>query len=238
MTPIPAKHIEKPLFMPIQISGFSATGVDDVITAAVTTALTTAGAGGTSLPLQVEGTAPTGQGLAVTAPSHRAEIKNSDNGDDILGPSNNTVYGKVTHAAGVYTLSYFYRDNAGAEQAYSFASATNIAFTFNYLTNFGNIPNDVLIRQITQVMGGDPTAGATARPVVELLTPTATNTLPNLAFTPINNNNPILFVNSTIQTSQAGDFAVAAKAITWNQATAKFDLLTTDKVVAYYHTNE
>lgn len=238
MTLIPGKQLDKPLFLPIQIAGFSAVGTDDVITTPITTALTTAGAGGTQLPLQVEGTAPTGQGLAVTAPNNRAEIKLTDTNDDLLGPGNNEVYGKVTHAAGVYTLSYFYRDNAGVETAHSFASATNITFTVNYLALFGNIPNDVLIRQSTQVMAGDPTVGSMARPVVEILTPTALNTLPNLTFTPINSNNPYLFVNQGVQTSQAGDFTVTGKAITWSASGARFDLQTTDKVVAYYHTNE
>ena len=73
------------------------------------------------------------------------------------------------------------------------------------------------------------------RKIVEVLTPTATNTLPDLTYTPINSNTVELSVNGIVQTPGT-DFTVSGKTITWSST--DFDLDTNDTVVVAYITQE
>lgn len=213
----------------------SGTGTSVVVTTPITTLLATAGQGGVSVPLQVAGASP-GQGVITSAALNRSSINLNTSGDQIEN-NNNLVYGRITEAAGVYTLSYFYRDAAGAEQAHTMGSSVNIDFTFNYYFSLGTLPEDALLRSSSLVFSDDPT-NAGSRRVVEKLTVTALNTLSALSFTPITESNLELIVAGISQSSLNGDFTCPAKTITWVPATAGFNIQTTYPVIAAYNTNE
>ena len=58
------------------------------------------------------GGSPTTEGVLTTAPDNLVIIRDDD-GDDFLDPSGDKVYARLTEAAGVWTLSFFVRDDAG-----------------------------------------------------------------------------------------------------------------------------
>lgn len=220
----------------LKISNFaSGTGTSVVVTTPITTLLATAGQGGVSVPLQVAGASP-GQGVITSASLNRSSINLSTSGD-LIENTNNLVYGRITEAAGVYTLSYFYRDSAGVETAHTMGTSVNIDFTFNYYFSLGTLPDDALLRSSSLVFSDDPT-NAGSRRVVEKPNVTALNTIADLTFTPISQANIELFVNGICQSSLNTDFTCPSKTITWSTASAGFAIPTTYAVIAAYNTNE
>lgn len=233
---IKSKQIEKFLAASIQITGFTAAGADDVVTSVVTTALSTAGNGGVSVPLQVS-SGVEGLGVITTAPSNRIEIWANATKDKINDGAGEEVYGRLTESGGVYTLTYYsLNSTTGAETAYSFSSSTSIDFEFNYRFDFARFPTDAPIQVQTRNVTQDP-AGA-GRLHAEKLTVTAQNTISNLTYTPTSASTVCLIVNeANYYTFSPAPFSVAGKAITWNASNAGFNIETTDVVIASYPYN-
>lgn len=141
---IKSKQIEKNLATSIQISAFSGAGADDVVTSVITTALSTAGNGGVSVPLQVS-TSVDVIGVITSSPNNRVEIWNATTKDKINDVNGEEVFGRLTQSGGVYTLTYFsLNPTTGAETAHTLA-ATSIDFEFNYRFDFERFPTDAPI---------------------------------------------------------------------------------------------
>jgi Protein of unknown function (DUF2793) len=71
--------------------------------------------------------------------------------------------------------------------------------------------------------------------IVELLAPTAQNTIPNLSAVPVDVNDITFYVNGmTVDTLAGSGISVAGQAVTVTPATLGFDVETTDRVVAKY----
>jgi hypothetical protein len=151
--------------------------------------------------------------------------------DDDLG---NEVYGRITHAAGVYTLAYFSRIN-GVETAYTMP-ATQIDFEFTYVYTFASFPTQgvtgVRSRRVTDDIGS---AGLM---FAEALTVTGLNTIAALTKTPVAAGDLKVIVNGKVHRSFGGDFTLASKTITWVPVAAGYNLETTDEVSAEYRTFE
>jgi len=234
---IKSKQIEKNLSASIQIAGFSAAGADDVVTSAITTALSTAGNGGVSVPLQVSSNIDT-IGVITASPNNRVEIWDNTTKDKIVDSSGEEVYGRITESGGVYTLTYYSLNaSTGVETAYSFGNTTSIDFEFNYRFDFARFPTDAPIavgaRNVTQ----DP--GGSGKVYTEKLNVTAQNTIADLAKTPTATSNVMLYINGVVyDTFATASFSVSGKAITWSAANSGFNVETTDRVVAKYTTNE
>jgi len=236
--PFPSKHVIKPISAAVRINGFSASGNSSTITTAITTALSTAGEGSTAVPVQAVGGGNT-IGVVTSSPNNRVEIYNATSKQKIVDASNNEVYGRLTEATGVYTLSYFVLPSSGTETAFTFASATNIDFEFNYRFPFDRLPADAIVSARARNVSDDPAAiaGGGLTPRAELLTVTALNTVSNLSFVPANSGIINLIVNGESFDSFGGanaPFSVSGQAITWSAANAKMALETTDRVIARY----
>jgi hypothetical protein len=236
---VPAKQIIKLIAAFVRIEAFSVTGSSANVTTAITTALGTAGEGGVSVPVQTA--TATRMGIITTAPTNRCTIYGAVSDDQIL-VSGVSVYGRLTEAAGVYTLSFFTLSDAGVESAHSFAAATSIDFEFGYRYDFARWPSDAVIGVTTRNVGNDP-AGATATAMREALTPTGANTLPALSRTPINTSTFELIVNGLSYDTFGGASAMVSvdlntRAVSWSATNAGFSLATSDRVVADYLTNE
>lgn len=218
------KQIQKYLqgFMGVSNSTVTATNNSKVVTAEVTTAVGT-------LPLQLASATQMG---VVTNPygNDRVEVWDNATKEKLKDANNNEVYGRLTEAAGVYTLS-FYTLVAGVETAYTFGANTPIDYQFAYQYDFANLPSDVIVKFPQVAINNDPERGGIL--VQELLTITATNTINNLTFAPKNVNQVLFFVNRTIVTTLDG-ITVAGQAITVTPATLGYDIETTDTVIAYY----
>lgn len=216
---------------------FAATGTTDNVTTALT-ATTTAD----DVPLQPGTQAPPTQpenivqGLVVTGSGNKVEIFDSATKRSIKNDEGYEIYGRLTEAAGVYTLSYYFDD--GTEQAQDIGSIT-IDFSVGYIYPMDKWPLDATRRlRITQI-GEDPTSQV-GRPINdEVVTVTALNTLADLAKTPSPNTTVWLAVNNLPAHEGASQsFTRSGKTITWDPVDAEYDLVTTDQVIAHYFTLE
>ncbi len=226
--------------VPVEIVGFASTASDSaVVTTAISTALSTAGRLGGAVPTQITSDTET-QGIVTTGATARSEIKLTATGKKIDGDGQgNEVYGRLTEAAGVYTLSYFYNDATGTEQTYTFGTSENINFTICYRYRSDDIPVDALYSILSRDIQQDPGSGAGITPVDEVVTITATNTFAALSQTP----NPLtafkLKVNGVVFDSLTGSpVSVTGTAITWTPAAFgaqdAYNVETTDRATAHY----
>jgi hypothetical protein len=223
----PAKQVQKLLDGVVRVVNFAAVGLDDVVTTALTTALSTASSTGGVMPLQVASASVFG--VVTTAAKNKVAI--FDTATKLpISSGGNEVFGRLTEAAGVYTVTYFTLV-AGVETAYNMP-ATNIDFEFFYRFDFERLPADFATGVSARVVSDDPTGGSI--PVEELRTVTALNTLQALSFAPAPANSLVLVVNHLEYSPLDGAFTVTGTAVTWIPGVAGFNLETTDKVVAKY----
>ena len=228
-----AKQINKVLSSPVQVNSFTANGASANATTAITAALSTAGSGGRAVPLQVSTDDFT---MGVETNNWICPIEDAATKDPIE-ESGYEVYGRLSESSGVYTLTWFY-DADGTETAYTFASPVSINFRFCYMFDFDRYPPKTACSIISKMIEDDPSSQS-GRPFAEELTPTGTNTLPNLTYTPTNNTPVFLIVNGHTENSlSGGGFSVSGKALTWSVANAEYDLATTDEVIAFYWTRD
>lgn len=233
--PIKLKNITATFAGYVRVNAFTADGASDVATTAITAALSTAGRGGVSVPLQVSASEE-GAGIIATG-NNRIEIYDAGTEAKIRDTGGNEIYARLTHSTGVYTVTY-YSLVAGVETAYTAFSTRSIDFEFPYRFDMARLPSDFAIAVRARNVTDDPAGGAVS--FCEQLTVTGTNTLSNLTKTPTSSTNIILFVNGeSVDAFGSGSaaFSVIGKAITWNAANI-FTLETTDRVIAWYSTNE
>lgn len=233
MALIQPKQITKFLSGYVRVSAFSATGASSTVTTPVTTALSTAGEGGVSVPLQVFSS--TQSGVVTTGANNRVEIYDATNKLKIKDGSGNEVYGRLTQSAGVYTLTYYIL-STGTETAYTAFSSTSIDFEFAYQFDFLTLPSAFAIGVKSRNVSDDPAGAAGGfTPSEEAIAVTATNTLAALSFTPLASS-LVLIVNGKTEhcLDSPAPFTFSGTSITWSAANAGYALATTDKVVAVY----
>ncbi|MDJ0596385.1 MAG: hypothetical protein QNJ72_41490 [Pleurocapsa sp. MO_226.B13] len=226
----------------VQVQSFStsASSTDDV-TSVITSALSSAGRGGSSVPLVISG-GEESQGVITTGDFARIEIESAINKDKIAGDENNNeVYARLSESSGTYTLTYFYLDDTGAEQSYSFASPTDINFSFNYRFVADKLPADAIIGQLGMQISQDP-GGNRQKVVRERLTVTATNTLTDLTQSIAEPTQLQLIINGVdYHTGTGQPVTLTGQTPGWNSAafgTEKaWDIETTDTVFAVYPIN-
>jgi len=88
----------------------------------------------TELAGRTASTGDTVKGVVVLTPNNRVIVRHPTSQDAFEDGAGNQVYGRLTEASGVWTLS-FYVDLAGVETAYSFSSSTGIRWYFQQLYN-------------------------------------------------------------------------------------------------------
>jgi hypothetical protein len=236
MTRLKSKQIERILAAPIRLTGLAVatTTASTVVTTPITTALSTVGDGGVSVPVVVSSS--NGLGLVTTGASNRVEIYSATSKDKILATNGEEVYGRLTEASGVYTLSYFTLPNSGTETAYTFPAAATIDAEISYRFDFDRLPVDALIAMSSRNIAQDASS-ASGTLFGELIAVTATNTLAALTKTPTSQSIVEMVVNSGRQ-EPGWDFTISGKTVTWNAANAGFALVTTDRVYFLYATLE
>jgi len=223
------KQIEDYKIGRMGVINFSAAGTSDIVTTEITSSAAADG-----VPVQVG--AATTEGFITTGANNKVLMVDTLSKQAIDDGSGNEVFGRLTQAAAVYTLSYFSLV-LGVETAVSLP-AISIDFFVNYNYLFKNLPNDILVRINATIVGEDPVNQA-GRPIRnEKVTVTGLNTINDLAFLPIANS-VSLVVNGKSETEGASEaFTRVGKVITWDATDAGYDLETTDDVVAHYNTLE
>lgn len=178
-------------------------------------------------------------GVVVTAPKNYVQVRNNTTKGPLDDGAGNEVYGRVTEASSVYTLS-LYTLIAGVETAYAPVSPTAIDFFFPYRIPFNRLPTDILIESNAQFVKDDPSQSFSSQvTVTENLTIAVTNTVPNLTFTPDDPTNVQLIVNKIVEDSFGGgaaSFSISGVIITWSAANAGYPLVPGDRVRARYTT--
>jgi len=219
-----SKQINKLLSGFREISGFTANGINDVVTAEITANLGT-------LPVQVY--VPDVTEGVITTGNNRVEIWNSTTQEKVTDASGMyEVYARLTEAGGVYTLTYFYLDNTGTEQSHDFTVGTDIDFIYAYQYTFQHLPNDFAIVLPESKVNQD-IKNANGLHTVEALTVTATNTVNDLVSVPFNVNNVIITVNGLAL--YAGiHFTIVGQTITFLPINIGYDIETTDTLYAIY----
>ncbi len=225
---IKAKQIEKQLAGYVYFEQTGATGTSSVVTTALTTALETAGDNGRAVPFRVASSTDTG---VIATGNNIVGVYNED-GDRISNDEGLEVYGRVTQASGVYTVSYFISDE-GVETAYNIGAAQTLRLSVPYKFSFHDLPADAIVGTETRFVQNDPSNGSPQ--FQENLTVTGANTLSQVTRV-VNTNRPVsLVVNSLAHPRETGVFTVAGKVITWVPAVAGYDLDTDDKVTIVYY---
>lgn len=236
MTRLKAGQIDRLIDGLIRINGLSVSGGSATVTTQISTALSNAGDGGVSVPLQVAGTNAVG---VVTTGSNQVPISNGTTKKPIKDASDNEVYARLTEASGAYTLTFFSINASGTETAYSFASATAIDFWFSYRYDFSRLPKDFALRytvaNVNEILA---ITQPTQTTYTEQLTVTAANTITALTKTPVNSTSVTLFVNGIGYFAALADFSVntGTRAVTWNPVNTKYAIATDDIVIAQYET--
>jgi len=90
----------------------------------------------TELSAQAPSNGPTIAGVVVNAPYNKVILRQAggaEDGDKFVDDEGNEVYGRVTEAATVWTLTYYVND-AGVETPYSFASPVDVAWYYQLLS--------------------------------------------------------------------------------------------------------
>lgn len=224
------------------IQGFTTTAANaDNVTATITSALSSAGRNGQAVPLQISTDEDT-QGVISSGDFARIDIEDATSKDKIPGDNdNNEVYGRLTESTGTYTLSYFYRTDAGVETAYTFSSPTNINFFINYRFCAYNKPADAAIGVTARQISQDP-GGNRQRMRRERLTVTATNTFTDLSNAISDPTQLELVVNGVTYYNNTGEpVTLTGQTVGWNSAVfgtdKAWDVQTGDTVFAVYPVN-
>ncbi len=237
MSKIQSKQVEHVQSAYVRVAGLSASGGSNTVTTAITTALSTAGRLGVSVPLQVSAT-ENAVGVITTGSYNRVELWNGTTKQKMSDASGNEIFGRLTQSGGVYTLTY-YTIQSGTETAYTFASATTVDIEFAYRFDFHRIPADSAIG-VKQRNVDDDSDGGGGDIFQEQITVTALNTLNALTKTPVASTAVVLLVNGVAYSPAGGSapFTVTGKTISWSSTNATFDIETTDRVIAHYTTFE
>jgi hypothetical protein len=239
MPQLQPKQIAKLIAGVIKITGFTVTASTSstVITSQLATALSTAGNGGGSVAL-IQSTNNTSPGVPTSSPGNKSEIWNSTTKEKMATAAGYEIYGRLTFAASIWTLSYYYLDGTGTEQSYTLLNTdpTLIDVDFIYRFQFVDFPTDGLVSIITRNVYFDP-VGSGAAAIVEQLTVTATNVLSNISVAPGFPTKTILFVNGKAEAAVAvpAPFTLAGNVVTWSSSNAGYILETTDNVVVEYY---
>ena len=228
---IQPKQIQKVQIAPIIISNKSVTGSSVIVTTDISGALNNAGANLSSVPFQVS----SGEGvigIVASGSNQKCSVFSNLSSDSIYDSNGGQVYGKLTQASSIYTLSFF-SVVAGVETAYSFGTATAINFAFNYRFSWATYPEDAAVK-LKQYNVDDPES-VVAKVQRDNLVIATQNTVPNLSKTPATYVD--FYINgqcySTLNTNV---FTVAGLVVTFSSANAGFTLDVTDTVFARYET--
>lgn len=236
MSLIKSKQIDRILSGSIKLLNVTiGAGLNNIIiTAPITSVLTTAGNNGVSVPTQTSSNVFT-PGVVVTSPINKSEVFDHTTKLPITDINGNEIYGRIIYSGSNYILNLHYL-SSGVETPYTTVSSITIDFDFIYRFDFNTLPADALIAVISKNVTLDP-KGQGATMMVEKLTVVATNSVSVLGNIPSAPTKTILSINGkeeyTLGASPA--FSLAGATVTWNAGNAGYSLETNDIVYVKYY---
>lgn len=222
-----AKQVSKFLAAFIVLTNQSVASANTLnVTSALTTAVATAGNNGVSVPLNANG-AYNAEGV-ITGSNSIVPVYAYPSGQPIE-IAGNQVYGVITYAASVYTVS-FYTLVSGTQTAATLNQAVNLLIPYSF--SFGDLPYTAILGVVNSDPGGPGGQGGTFYYDAGV-TVTGTNAVSNLTKLPINTASVVISVNGQVMRNGT-DFTVSGQAVTWSAANAGFSLATSDVIGAWY----
>lgn len=92
-------------------------------------------------------------GIVTTTPNNKVQIRASATQQPFEAtPGGPDVYGRITEAGGVYTLSYFYDDN-GVETAFTMPTDVGIDILYPESVDFSDLPFNAIVNGVSFVDG-------------------------------------------------------------------------------------
>lgn len=236
MALLQAKQIDKVIAAPIFITGVdSGLGLYTTIDTPLAAALATAGNNGGSVPLQ-DSAGPFSSGLILSGAYNRVEVFDNATGDKLQSDTGEELYGRLDFQSGEYRI-YMFTNEGGTETAFNMGApdfARDLDFTVNYRFLFKDLPADAPYAVQGRYVSDDA-SGLRRMRTTEKLTIATQNTIPSLAVSVADTTDIKLIVNNRVHPIAAGAFSSdGSTGLTWNQATAGYNLEATDDVVAEY----
>lgn len=217
----------------VALSGFaSAGGASDNVSTALATLLSTCTRQGAALPAQsaVLTSGSEAEGVITSTPLNKVAIRGA-NDQHIVDANGNDVYGRITLAGAVWTVTY-YSMAGGTETAYTgIAAGTALTMLMPCLFQLFHYPYsaDLMVEDLSV----DSELGLVGkRPFAANLAITTANTVPNLPQAAVGEVHLVINgINySSLDTNPA--FIVSGNAVTWSAANS-FTLAVGSNVVAY-----
>ena len=97
------------------------------------------------------------QGVVVVSTENKVPLRQgsgTNQGDEIVDAFGNIIYGRITYAVSVWTLSYFV-DIGGVETAYTFATSQDVAWFYQEL--FNPLQNAPVYSELVKIPSDNPT---------------------------------------------------------------------------------
>ena len=176
----------------------------------------------------------TAAGVFTTNPTNRTTIIRRDNGRAVEKADGTRIFGRITFAATVFTLTLFISDGAGAETAYVPVAGDNL----------NNVAIDIIYGETVPWESRNPTDAVNALDglddvsidpnshvqQIDAFTPTAAQTAFALTQTP-KAGSVLMFINGQAQ-KPTTDYTVAGSSLTYTAV--DYALATTDNVLIAY----
>jgi hypothetical protein len=181
----------------------------------------------------VANTSVTFSANATAAGTAAFTVQTADGESKFQSVSGAEVFGELTSAAGVYTLT-LWSIESGIRTQFVPATAITVDMALGYLFSFENLPADSLSGGTSRFVSQDVTP--TSRVITELLAVTAVNTLAARSTAAKAGGAQCLIINGqSVDALAPFAFTMAGTATTWNAVNAGYSLVPgVDRVIARY----
>ena len=229
---IHGKQVDQKFLADFQLRGVTlgALGGSVDVTAGIATWAATGARNGTSVPMQLSANIDV-EGVVVSA-NLLVQINENPSG---LVPKDATdndkeIFGRVSEAAGVYTVTFYKLDALGVDEAIDLPAA-NYDFILFYCFPLHKVPANALIGLGRKDVSQDPvTAGV---PKIERVAVTALNVIAPITFLPKAGSVRVEVNGVSYAEVTHSGITVTGQAIAWAPLLMLFDLETSDTVDVY-----
>lgn len=232
-----AQTIHLPLVAYTRVNGLNvaAPAISSDITAALTTALTTAARNGQAVPLQVS---TNEEARGVVTGTDLIQVYSSPSGQKV-SVGGDEVFATIGEAGGVYTVNFKTIDAATGNSVDANLPAGDYDFEIPYRFDIHELPSNALIAITARNVSEDVAAAQTAAAhrAAELTIATQ-NVVPDLPTAPDTTNASVFFdyrgFNLTANLPTSVMNVTGAGAVTFDSATAGFNLDVGEIITVYY----
>lgn len=180
-------------------------------------------------PIGVDGT-----GVPTSSPHNYVSLRSYETGKDITAKDGTQIYGRLTEAAGVWTIGFYKSDGAGGEAEHTFSDESEV--TKGVTIRFGEVKQVKDINPLNIVMGLDQVDESDVdpnahRPFTEQVNVVDNQTAISLGYEPKFPGSVDLMINGV---SYPAAITVSTTNLTFDPSVAGFALESDDEVYVSY----